>query len=240
MPFSFARGNRLLPVIGLAALLCLGTAACSSGDSDAKPDAEPDKTPSMSEEDYAKLAEQALVSTDMETLSDHKPELDEPDHSDLGRPFAECQVGHGPFGGIHDAVFQSFDGDPLIRSRGLALDGSAKDDFADMREEWKSKCDSFEYDGPDTEDKWAYERQDEIKAPKGVDADSWYGACFDMTNLDNGNLSSNCHIIFVLDDERIGEVVSLQVPDDTETGAAFLTLLAAEAVTTGPGGSKKD
>lgn len=258
MPFSPVAACRRLPVIAIVAVLGLGLAACSSGDGDPKPKPEADKSSSAEPEpDWRAIAEDALASEKLPALGEYEAGDVEPEPDDevplqtcVGelpesvevraaavRSFVPLDPGQGPIGG-----------EPSIGTSAIAVDGSAATAFEDLREIWKSKkCASYEYtDGGFTIE---YERVKELKAPKGVDADSWYGACYDgeMEAEGGGDYqamgSGTCLVAYVSGEHCVSKVSvgytvlpeEMGVPEDQAPGGIgdarkLVTTVAHEAL----------
>lgn len=214
----------------LAAMLCLSLTACSSGTE--KPEAKPTASDTSKAEDdpnWSEIAEEALVSTDLEMLSDHKTKFDKPEHDASNAPFADCEVDTDLHFGVRDAAYQVFEGDPGMLGEGFALEGTVDEQYEKMRKAWISKtCETYEVSTSDGTYKFNHAK--EIKAPKEVDEDAWFGACYNGTNTETGETLGECRIIYVAGEHAIGEVSSEQPTDENSLNTFFLTVLAAEAM----------
>lgn len=80
-------------------------------------------------------------------------------------------------------MYQVFEGDPTIISEGYAIGGDrTAEEFAGLRKEWNSEsCKSFETENDDGS-REEYPRTMAISPPKGVDEESWWGACYRGVN----------------------------------------------------------
>lgn len=68
------RRSRRIQVVGFALAVGLGLAGCSSGDakSEAKPEPDSKTSVALRDADFHRIAEESLVSSDMDLLSDHE------------------------------------------------------------------------------------------------------------------------------------------------------------------------
>lgn len=219
-------------VVGLVLTVSLGIAGCASNDdtSDAK-DKSSQSSGKDDSADWKGISEKALVSTELEMLSDHKPQLDEPSHpAKVELPFQSCAVDKVLYDGIQDSAFQIFDGEPTIAARGFAIDGSASKQFAKLREAWTSKdCGTYEAVATTDAGEYEYKDAEEIAAPKGIEADAWFGACYEGTG-DGGAKIGECRAVYVVGDNALAELIVEQPVDENELNSLFLTLVAAESL----------
>lgn len=217
---------------GLIVALSFGLAACSSPEE--KPDAKPKASESSSAEhdpEWDTIAEKALVTEDLKMLSDHKPEYDKPKFMSYDiRPFAPCSESDLPVDLIgYYSAFQVFKGDPELSAQGFAVEGLNAETFLEVRKIWEKKCESYEADGKDAS--YKFKQTKTIKAPKGVDKDSWFGACYEGTNTADGQVVGECRIEFRSGDNSLSELVTVQSIDENDANAFFLSVVAAEAMT---------
>lgn len=226
-----ARKMRNFLVMGLAVAVGLGLLACSGSDGSSDKKAKPSESSKSPEKvDYEKIAADALMTTELETLSDHEPEEDEPWTWWAGEaPFYECPYDEPESFQLEASAQQVFQGDPEVVATAYAVEGSAAKVFADLREIWDSKnCRTF-YEIVDDSD-MSFKRTQQIKAPKSIDADTWFGACHAGYDDADKYEAGDCRLIFLADARTFIELESFQPPDENEINAAFLTLVAAEAM----------
>ncbi|WP_041624786.1 hypothetical protein [Stackebrandtia nassauensis] len=211
-----------LAVLGVVAVVGFGVAGCSSGGGKAdskKPEAS--GSPSTTKElDYAAIAEEALVSPDLEALSDYMLN----GTNVVADPWGPCVEDAPQAVDERDRAQRTFQGKrmAMVTSTGLALAGSVDDAMGELRELWLSKeCESFEGSRvglPGSEEVFDYERVKKLKAPKGVDDDSWVGVCVDgrgKTAADSPTgqqLTGQCLVVYVSGKHSISEVSADFIP----------------------------
>ncbi|ADD42056.1 hypothetical protein [Stackebrandtia nassauensis] len=216
--------------IGVAAVLSFALVACSANTE--KPKAESTSSESTAKDegkDWAKEAEKSLVSTDMESLSEHKAEFDKPKSVDDARPFPECEMNESVHGDVRGGVHQRFKGDPDISAYAYAVDGSAADQFEKLVKAFGEKeCQEFET--KTDEGTFEYKLLDDADTTEDLRKELLFGACFEVTDTKSGDKSGECRMIYVVGENGIAELTSKQDVELNGVSTLMLGLVAAEAM----------
>lgn len=165
------------------------------------------------------------MSADLKALSDHKATSGKPEYTKSDRaPFSECagseskaMIGH---------VTQVFKGDPRLTVSGFAVDGDGTEVFYKLRKTWLAKeCENHEAKG--SQGDVTYVEVQEIQPPDGLDAESWFGACYSGFRAAAGE-SGRCVVVYRAGDNGIAQITSTHDSKANRTVAGFLQELVAE------------